>query len=73
MRGKDERQLDVFSYINPEQRIPQNHPLRPLRTMADGALQELKPRFIYIPSKSVKITTRFFMHLQGLRLLTVLG
>jgi hypothetical protein len=35
MRGKDERQLVVFSYLNPEQRVPQNHPLRPLRSMND--------------------------------------
>ena len=31
MRGKDEQQLDVFSYISPEQRVPQDHPLRSLR------------------------------------------
>ena len=31
MRGKDEQQLDVFSYVNSEQRVPQDHPLRPLR------------------------------------------
>src|SRR5579862_38519 len=31
MRGQDEQQLDVFSYISPEQRVPQDHPLRPLR------------------------------------------
>jgi hypothetical protein len=24
MRGKDEQQLDVFSYISPEQRVPQD-------------------------------------------------
>jgi transposase len=45
MRGKDEQQLDVFSYINPEQRVPQEHPLRPLRVMTDEALQQLRPRF----------------------------
>jgi hypothetical protein len=27
MRGKDEQQLDVFSYISPEQRVPHDHPL----------------------------------------------
>ena len=43
MRGKDEQQLDVFSYINPEQRVPQDHPLRPLRVMTDEALQQLRP------------------------------
>src|SRR5258708_369956 len=45
MRGKDEQQLDVFSYISPEQRVPQDHPLRSLRAMTDAALQQLKPRF----------------------------
>jgi len=33
MRGQDEQQLDVFSYVSPEQRVPQDHPLRPLRVM----------------------------------------
>src|ERR1700747_109524 len=45
MRGKDEQQLDVFSYVSPEQRVPQEHPLRSLRAMIDEALQQLKPRF----------------------------
>src|ERR1700738_2698575 len=44
MRGKDDQQLDVFSYISPEQRVPQDHPLRSLRAMTDEALQQLKPR-----------------------------
>jgi transposase len=45
MRGKDEQQLDVFSYVSPEQRVPQDHPLRRLRAMTDEALQQLQPRF----------------------------
>ena len=45
MRGKDEQQLDVFSYISPEQRVPPNHPLRRLRAMTDEALRDLQPRF----------------------------
>src|SRR6266702_4332548 len=45
MRGNDEQQLDVFSYISPEERVPQDHPLRPLRFMTDEALQQLQPRF----------------------------
>jgi hypothetical protein len=45
MRGKDEQQLDVFSYISPEERVPHDHPLRPLRVMIDEALRELQPRF----------------------------
>src|SRR5579864_3722356 len=45
MRGKDEQQLDVFSYVSPEQRVPPDHPLRPVRAMTDEALQQLKCRF----------------------------
>src|ERR1700724_1947374 len=45
MRGKDEQQLDVFSYISPEQRVPQDHPLRSLRAMTDEALRDLQARF----------------------------
>ena len=35
----------MFSYISPEERVPQDHPLRPLRVMTDEALQQLQPRF----------------------------
>jgi transposase len=52
MRGKDEQQLDVFSYISPEQRVPQDHPLRLLRAMTDQALQQLKPRFNRLYAKT---------------------
>src|SRR5438128_2831847 len=45
MRGNDEQQLDVFSYISPDERVPQDHPLRSLRVMTDEALQQLRPRF----------------------------
>src|ERR1039458_6716743 len=41
MRGNDEQQGAVFSYINPEERIPSDHPLRSIRAMVDGALHEL--------------------------------
>src|SRR5260221_8804212 len=52
MRGKDEQQLDVFSYISPEQRVPHDHPLRALRVMTDEALRELQPRFNKLYAKT---------------------
>src|SRR2546427_6480725 len=52
MRGQDEQQLGVFSYVSPEQRIPYDHPLRQLRAMADEALRELKPRFSRLYAKT---------------------
>jgi hypothetical protein len=52
MRGNDNQQLGVFSYVNPEQRVPQDHPLRPLRAMADEALRDLRHRFRKIYAKT---------------------
>src|ERR1700683_2657483 len=52
MRRKDEQQLDVFSYISPEQRVPQDHPLRSLRAMTDEALQQMQPRFNSLYAKT---------------------
>src|SRR5205814_8221010 len=52
MRGKDEQQLDVFSYVSPEQRVPQDHPLRSLRAMTDQALRDLQPRFNKLYAKT---------------------
>src|SRR6266542_5893130 len=57
MRGKDEQQLDVFSYVSPEQRIPQDHPLRQLRVMADDALRDLKARFSRLYAKTGRPST----------------
>ena len=45
MRGEDERQRDMFSYISPEQRVPADHPLRAVRDMVDQILKEMSPRF----------------------------
>jgi transposase len=45
MRGADEKQEAMFSYISPDQRVPSDHPLRPIRAMVDGVLREMSPRF----------------------------
>jgi transposase len=45
MRGSDPKQDGMFSYLSPEQRVPAEHPLRPLRTMVDDILNEMSPRF----------------------------
>jgi transposase len=51
MRGPDEHQEGMFSYISTEKRIPHDHPLRRLRAMTDVALQELSPRFTDLYSR----------------------
>lgn len=45
MRGEDLQQHELFSYGSLEDRIPENHPLRPIRTMVDEALKDLSARF----------------------------
>src|SRR5499427_2841373 len=45
MRGNDPKQDAMFSYVSLEQRVPVEHPLRPLRTMVDDILKEMSPRF----------------------------
>lgn len=45
MRGHDHQQDAMFSYLSPEQRVPQNHPLRPIRERVNAVLRELSPRF----------------------------
>lgn len=45
MRGADERSDFLFSYVSPDQRVPAEHPLRPIRHMTDAALARLSDRF----------------------------
>ena len=41
MRGGDEKQSAMFSYVTLEQRIPRDHPLRSIRWMTDRALERM--------------------------------
>src|SRR5216110_258448 len=45
MRGDQEQQAGMYSYISPEQRVPADHPLRPIRKMTDEIFKQLSPRF----------------------------
>jgi transposase len=45
MRGFDEQTSHMFSYLSPEQRVRQDHPLRAIRRMTDQVLAALSPRF----------------------------
>ena len=45
MRGDDNQQEGIFSYISPEKRVPADHPLRPIRKMVDQILKEMSPQF----------------------------
>jgi transposase len=45
MRGVDQQQAALFSYVSLEQRVPPEHPLRTIRQMVDTALVGLWERF----------------------------
>lgn len=45
MRGEDRQQAALFSYLSPESRVPQDHPLRTIRQLVARALTALSPRF----------------------------
>lgn len=45
MRGQDYQQSAMYSYLSPEQRVPVDHPLRPIRKMTDEALKGLSRKF----------------------------
>jgi transposase len=51
MRGTDENQSGMYSYVSAEERVPANHPLRPILDMSDQALRELTGRFARLYSK----------------------
>jgi transposase len=45
MRGKDDRQGSVFSYVSAEERIPADHPLRAVRKTVDEVLRAMSEEF----------------------------
>ena len=45
MRGSDQPQSVMFSYVHLEDRVPAEHPLRPIREMTNRALVRLSRRF----------------------------
>src|ERR1039457_3458000 len=51
MRGHDEQQESIYSYISPEKRVPSDHPLRRLRGMVDTALKGMSPQFAEMYSR----------------------
>jgi transposase len=45
MRGVDHQQSGMFSYLSPERRVRQDHPLRAIRTVVDEVLGQLSRLF----------------------------
>jgi transposase len=45
MRGQENPQASMFSYVSLEQRVPKDHPLRTLRALVDGILANTSALF----------------------------
>ena len=52
MRGDESIPDDLFSYVRPEQRVPADHPVRPIRTLVDEVLRARSPRFARLYAKT---------------------
>ena len=52
MRGTDQPQSTMFSYVSPEARIPDDHPLRATREIANRALGRLDRKFRSLYSRT---------------------
>lgn len=51
MRGHDQPQTSMLTLVNPEQRVPANHPIRLIKALAEVALKELSPLFAQMYSE----------------------
>ena len=45
MRGRRNPQVTMLAFVDLEERVPPNHPLRTIKRLADRALAELSPVF----------------------------
>ena len=52
MRGKDNQQASMFSYVSAEERIPQDHPLRAIRGAVADVLGGMTKQFDALYAKS---------------------
>ncbi len=52
VRGRDTSQDAIFSYGSLEERIPQAHPLRPIRRVVDEALRKMSKEFSKLYSQA---------------------
>jgi len=52
MRGDDQQQSGMFSYVSPDERVPQDHPLRSIRTAVDEILRSMAKEFDGMYAKS---------------------
>jgi transposase len=71
VRGDEERQEGIIVFESLEDRVPQDHPLRPIRRMVDRALSEMSPLFdsLYAQKGRVSIPPECLLRAQVLQVL----
>ena len=52
MRGPEPGQRAMFSYVDLEQRVPTDHPLRAIQGLVEPVLRDLSPRFAALYAES---------------------
>ncbi len=45
MRGRQEQQVTMLAFVDVEERVRANHPLRTIKALTDQALMRLSPEF----------------------------
>ena len=54
MRGDDQQQSGMFSYVSLEERVSQDHPLRRIRELVDQILRGMAKEFDGMYAKTVR-------------------
>jgi transposase len=57
MRGDDQQQSGMFSYVSLEDRVPQDHPLRHIREMVDEILRGMAKDALYAKTGRPSVPT----------------
>jgi len=71
MRGKEEKQPEMFSYMSIEERIPGKHPIRAFREMVNEILQSMDEAFnaLYADSGRPSIAPEYLLRASILQIL----
>ena len=61
----------MFSYLSPEERVPADHPLRPIRIIVDRVLKRMDPQFeqMYSDMGQPSITPKLLRALRTVQVL----
>ena len=51
MRGRRDPQATMLAFVDMEERVPKDHPIRSIKAVADEALERLSPEFDRMYSK----------------------